>query len=497
MRPVTPFPEHPKAGRSLLAFERDLPPWGPSLILLLCAVTNALGASSPLEVTLSLDAGLRAHLHWEPLPHPALYTVESTDSLDQVWKSVPPAGQWPIEGTDFVDPRASFLPAHRFYRVVAETIPEPTRAALISFRQEDSLSPDQVLDWAERIGITGIAGEVGVTLYSVLYETIDAQGRQTVASGGVVIPSETDAPLPLFSFQHDTVLDRENVPSRFRFDSLESLMPIFAASQGFVAAAPDYLGLGDSPGFHPYLIANAAANAVVDLLPIAAEIANAEGFETLGEVYLMGYGEGGFATMAAHRELESDPDSSLEVIASVPMAGPYDLSDLFLSSMLDENLDHPNPFIFPYWVRAYDDVYDLYDDPLEVFTRSVTTRALPRMNGRTDGEAMNQLLPSSHPRSLLQDRFVLSLSAESEHPFQIALQRNNVYDWKPRAPIRMYHCDADLTFTKSHSEKALDAFFANGSNAGELIDPIPSLNHAECDGVSFTSAMIWINRQRN
>jgi hypothetical protein len=454
-------------------------------------------AQDLLTIQLQFDASLRTEISWTPHSEASLYTLESTDLLSNVWKPVPPAGQWPSEETTFLDPRASFLPSQRFYRVIAAPLPKPNRARLISFEKVDTLTHQDVEEWFDRIGISAIETQSGVNLFYVLYETVDAFGKSTVASGAVVTPTDLNEALPLFSYQHSTILDRELVPSRFSFSRLESLLPIFIASQGFVTAAPDMIGLGDSPGFHPFLIAETAVNAVTDLLPIAQEIARFEKIDTIEEVYLMGYGEGGHSTMAVHRELESMEEPKYKVIASVPMAGPHDLSELFLEHLLQEEQAYPQPYLLPYLIVSFNDVYSFYDDPIEVFTSEVASRAIPRINGRSTGESINDLLPSQIPRDFLQPGFLDQLQNDPEHPFRIALRQNDVYDWKPSASLRMYHCDADETIPKTLSEKALDTFFDNGSSSAELIDPIPVLNHAECDAISFTSAMTWIENERN
>jgi len=469
-------------------------------IIWLCLANAGLGlsyAQAPLAIQLQFDTSLRAEITWAPHSEPSLYTLESIDSLSNVWKPVPPAGQWPSEATRFLDPRASFLPSQRFYRVIAAPLPKPNRARLISFEKVDTLTLQDVEEWFDLIGISAFEAQSGVNLFYVLYETVDASGKSVVASGAVVTPTDVNEALPLFSYQHSTILDRELVPSRFSFSTLESLLPIFIASQGFVTAAPDMIGLGDSPGFHPFLIAETAVNAVTDMLPIAQEIASFEKIDTIGEVYLMGYGEGGHSTMAVHRDLESMEDPKFEVIASVPMAGPHDLSELFLEHLLKEDQVYPQPYILPYLIKAFNDVYSFYEDPIEVFTSEVASRVIPRINGRSTGESINDLLPSQIPRDFLQPAFLDQLQNNPEHPFRVALRQNDVYDWKPSASLRMYHCDADETVPKTLSEKALDIFFDNGSSSAELIDPIPVLNHAECDAISFTSAMTWIENERN
>ena len=44
---------------------------------------------------------------------------------------------------------------------------------------------------------------------------------------------------------------------------------------------------------------------------------------TTDELFLLGYSEGGYATMALHRELQQFHSDEFTVTASAPMAGPW------------------------------------------------------------------------------------------------------------------------------------------------------------------------------
>ncbi|MCS1410084.1 MAG: hypothetical protein M2R45_03272 [Verrucomicrobia subdivision 3 bacterium] len=114
----------------------------------------------------------------------------------------------------------------------------------------------------------------------------------------------------------------------------------------------------------------------------------------------------------------------------------------------------------------------------------MTARILPRLNGLTDNASINTL--TNVPLDILTPDF---LTALENHLLRIALQENNVSDWRPKAALRMYHCSGDETVLIEIFQKALNAFFHANANTSELIDPIPILNHKKCAVISFTSAM--------
>ena len=86
-----------------------------------------------------------------------------------------------------------------------------------------------------------------ITIYRVLYKTIDAFGNETQASGAVVIPV-TDTAAPMIVYTHGTVVERYDVPG---YESDELVLGMLYGADGYVAVLPDYLGMGDSPAYIP------------------------------------------------------------------------------------------------------------------------------------------------------------------------------------------------------------------------------------------------------
>ena len=112
-------------------------------------------------------------------------------------------------------------------------------------------------------------------------------------------------------------------------------MPAFLSGSGYVYVEPDYLGLGDSSGMHPYQIKEPYGTCVVDLLRAAKQydLQNDE-FMINEQLFLVGYSEGGYATMAAHQIIERDYNDEFIITASLPMAGAYSMSEIMVDVML-------------------------------------------------------------------------------------------------------------------------------------------------------------------
>lgn len=106
----------------------------------------------------------------------------------------------------------------------------------------------------------------GVISYKITYNTTDVFGEPTVASGALYIPQLCDT-LPWVSYQHGTEFKKTSVPSNnfFRENAL------FYSGNGYITTLPDYLGLGDNPGHHPYIHWKSEATASIDLIRAAKE----------------------------------------------------------------------------------------------------------------------------------------------------------------------------------------------------------------------------------
>jgi hypothetical protein len=74
--------------------------------------------------------------------------------------------------------------------------------------------------------------------------------------------------------------------------------------------------------------------------------------------------------------------------------------------------------------------------------------------------------------NILKPEFVKGINAGTDKSFLGALADNDVYDWKPVAPLRLYHGTADITIPFFNSEDAYNAMTARGATNVELI-PLP------------------------
>src|SRR5271170_2827480 len=97
-------------------------------------------------------------------------------------------------------------------------------------------------------GVKGISVNNAVDLYRMQY-SIQAGGKLIQLSGLLALPSGME-PRRLVSFQHGTTTTRGAVPSQP--DGTGIAAAITFAGNGYALVLPDYPGLGESEGRHPY-----------------------------------------------------------------------------------------------------------------------------------------------------------------------------------------------------------------------------------------------------
>ncbi|MFI5171025.1 MAG: alpha/beta hydrolase family protein [Chitinophagales bacterium] len=314
-----------------------------------------------------------------------------------------------------------------------------------------------------------------IEIYKVIYKTITADDIETQASGAVIIPVASTDSFPLISYQHGTVLLKESVPSRQNDDIY---LGIIYACGGYVMAMPDYLGLGDSPGMHPYCQSKTEASATIDLLLAAKTLCSDKTVGLNGQLFLFGYSQGGHATMSAVKEIQLNYKDEFEITSAAPMSGPYDLSGAQKEMLLTDD-PYNAPYYLPYLLFAYNEIYDLWDSPSDYFVSPYDETLPPLFDGTHESEEINDAMPDV-PKTILQPDILDLLVNNTPCPLVKALQGNDLIDWKPNTPMTMYYCSGDDLVTSMNTTNAFDSFILNGSVTVTTMDANPFAGHLDC-----------------
>ncbi len=381
-----------------------------------------------------------------------------------------------------------------------------TRGDLLSYeliQSWDSTQLNDLINSVDPLLNIFFRKEFDIDGYKVTYSTTSYDGTPTIATAAVMVPvSRNGDPhsATLIGYSHGTTLHKDGVPSRFNGGGEETI-GILLAGDGFMVAMPDYLGLGDGPGFHPYVHAATEASAVVDALRASKFLALAVDAQLNSKVGLTGYSQGGHATMAAHKEIELNLSDEFDLIGSAPMAGPYDISGAQEQYMLSFN-PYATPGYLPFTLYSYDMVYDVLpnDDPTSVLKPPYDSLAPYILGQVTPMGEVNQM-SNPVPRLMIRDEYMDEYINDPNHPLKIALRDNDLYlGWVPQKPLAMFYCQGDDQVSYQNSIVAYDAFMAAGAPYVELrridTDSDP-LTHNDCAPGALLTGKLYLDSLNN
>jgi len=352
----------------------------------------------------------------------------------------------------------------------AET-PPAGRGRLVSAQLQSTITRAQLEELREKSGLTTVpAPKFDVACSTIRYETIDLYDAPVEASGLACVPLGVAGPRPLLSYQHGTTTADSQVPSGEAGAGI--FLAFLYAASGYVVSAADYLGLGAAPGFHPYLHAASEATASIDMIRATRQHARDSGVELGSQLFLAGYSQGGHATMALHRALEAGHAAELPVTAAMPMAGSYDMSQTTIEAVFATPAPS-TPTYLAYALLAYDMVYDVYPSPEVAFAEPAKVGSL--FDRKRTFDEIAKEMPTT-PEAVLRPEFLNAFRTDPNHSFRAALRANDVYDWKPRAPVRLCHGGADRDVTFQNSVVAHDRMKALGADV-ELVAVGAELDH--------------------
>ncbi|MGF1586257.1 MAG: alpha/beta hydrolase family protein [Bacteroidales bacterium] len=361
------------------------------------------------------------------------------------------------------------------YLVESELLYEYTTTEILNLLSSNAEFPQEIIQIAENLVQNGISA------YRVVYETVDINNDPILASGAVVVPTGS-SPYPAISFQHGTLNSDEDAPSYF---SSNTYLPAMVyASAGFIIILPDYLGYGVSNHIdHPYEHGKSLATASRDMLRAFKEFDLLDdGFQAGEKLFLTGYSEGGYATMALLKLLEEEHSNEFKVTAATAGAGAYNKT-AFAKHIMESNtrLTYINSFL---WVLdTYNNIYGL-NRPYNHFFNEPYAGTI-----EAGGVFANT---QRNPSILFTDEFRSGILQGTDSQFLNVLADNDNYDWKPVTPLRLYHGTDDDYVFYFNSVTAYDAMKERGSSSVSF-SSIQGGNHNTSLFDYFTGSLLFFS----
>lgn len=332
-----------------------------------------------------------------------------------------------------------------------------------------------------------------IVYYRIDYHTVDHKGLPVISSGLLALPANAAGGLKLVSYQHGTIFEDRDAPSRLDSCSeAEAVASVFVLN-GFAAAMADYVGLGERGGFHPYFHAESAAADCDNFLKAVREfLAWRALYPAGGRVYIAGFSQGGHAALALQRRLESPgvSESGLLPAASAVIGGACDPGLVMRSWLIKSNA--LSGAVMGRILESYRIIYSIEDNSRPSIFRPPYDKILNdiALSGNTIEKTMK--LPA-RLKELLTDDFVTNINSlsGSEDIFIKKLDENQVYkNWRAAAPVNFYHGGSDSVIPFILSEIACRRMKANGAKAA-VINAGAAADHADSIIPSCLMARDW------
>jgi pimeloyl-ACP methyl ester carboxylesterase len=297
-----------------------------------------------------------------------------------------------------------------------------------------------------------------VKLYRVSYgSVIPEQGnRPTVTSGLIAIPDTGGSAFPLVSYQHGTVFGRHEVPSFMEQSPETQLMIAQFAGQGYIVIGADYFGLGTSSEPEGYMVKASHQQATYDMLTASRSVLDTMQL-TGSKLFLAGWSQGGFVTMAMLEKLEA---IGVPVQGAATASAPIDIYPL-LAGFLD--LPRKNDAV---WVNslfilsafAFENYYAIpglahsliADEYYDIAKKAYDRQPFDPAEVPTD---LHKLLK---PEYFDAQFFVHSAYGK-------LVMQTNAYRWLIKSPVRNYYGETDEAITQGVGRLAMTYQQAIGS----------------------------------
>ncbi|MDN5213566.1 lipase family protein [Fulvivirgaceae bacterium BMA12] len=308
--------------------------------------------------------------------------------------------------------------------------------------------------------------ENGFTIHRVTYKTT-FRDEPITASGLVVIPNGLDGPLPLLSAHHGTIFSNDEAPSEFSLTNGISGFELLSAA-GFVSIIPDFIGYGESKDIlHPYYNFKYTSSAILDMISAAKEFLDDQNIRYSEKLFLIGYSEGGYATLAVQRAIEEDPDGTLSVTATAAGAGGYDIPGVMDEILKNDTYDSPGYLAFITYAAIET---NQWSEPLTGFFQEPFASRIPDLfDGSLTQSGVNNALSDD-----LGDLFNPTLLANLRNgvPTQLSdeFRLNSVDDWLPTSPVKLYHSPGDNIIPIVNSIDTANKLIANGGDQVEFVE---------------------------
>ncbi|NMP28354.1 prolyl oligopeptidase family serine peptidase [Rahnella sp. SAP-1] len=323
-----------------------------------------------------------------------------------------------------------------------------------------------------------------VKLYRVTYPSVIPEhgNKPTLTSGLLAIPDTTDKSLPMVSYQHGTVYGKHQVPS-FPEESPETqLMIAQFAGQGYLLTGADYFGLGISGEPEGYMVKGSHQQATYDMINASRQVL-AQMKLADSRLFLAGWSQGGFVTMALLEKLEG---IGMKVQGTATASAPLDVF-----ALLNGFLSFPRKFDAN-WLNsivilssfAYENYYGIPGLAHSVLTDEYYDVAKKAYDRQPFNPAD---IPQDLHKLIRPEYFNAQYFANSAYGRLIASAQ--AYRWVIASPVHNYYGESDEAITIGVGKMAMT--YAQSMGSGNMQVEAISTGKTTHRGTFATAVPLW------
>lgn len=346
--------------------------------------------------------------------------------------------------------------------------PDPVKPAnefLISNEVKATITGQQAIDNFTRLSPESSVGislliRSDVEVQSIIYKTT-FQNQKIQASGLVCLP-KTAGNYPILSFQNGTNTLHSLAPTEAVNDDLYSIIESIA-SMGFIVVVPDYIGFGASAQLaHPYLDAKSSTQSILDMIRATKELGSDDLVvsKPTKDLFIFGYSQGGWATLALQKEIETNYATEFNLKASSCGAGPYSIE--YLNSSILSRPEYPTPYFIAYVLNSYKAIGSITNPLSDFFNEPYASKIPGLFDGNHTGGAINTEL-TSDLNELFTAEYRTNYEANTKFSgLKSVFTANSIVAWNISTPTKLFHGEADEVIPFPMSQKMLADFKTKG-----------------------------------
>jgi pimeloyl-ACP methyl ester carboxylesterase len=334
------------------------------------------------------------------------------------------------------------------------------------------------------ISVTYSPARNAVRLYRVTYSSVvpERGNKPTVASGLIAVPDVEGTSFPMVSYEHGTVYGKQEVPSFPEQSPETQLMIAQFAGQGYVVIGADYFGMGTSAETEGYMVKASHQQATYDMLMASRAVLDHLKIAT-PKLFLAGWSQGGFVTMAMLEKLEQ---SGVKVDAAATASAPVDVF-VALNGFLNFPRKNDASWVNSLFILSAFSFENYYGVP--GLARSLIADAYYDVSRKAYlREPFNAAdVPTDLHKLIRADYFDPQFFAASAYGRLVA--QSQAYRWIIKSPVRNYYGETDEAISVGLGQLAMT--YQRAIGAGNPAAEALSTGNTSHRGTFATAVPKW------